>query len=144
MKTFAIAAALTAASAPVSSSFDTTAAAVPLPPAVTAVHLHSAPSAPVPAAEPAGRDHAVIDRIVEFQGRELALCLVRSGSAGMAVLSVPEDSAVPSLPDIAEADFRGLVTGASGCRLEGDIREVASSRGTIAISTGLDCSGAGS
>ncbi|WP_435659890.1 hypothetical protein [Leisingera caerulea] len=144
MRTFVIAAALTAASAPVSKSNDTTELAVPQPPAVTAVHLHAAPSTLVQVAEPAGQERAVIDRIVEIQGRELALCLVRSGSAGMAVLSVPEDSAVPSLPEIAEADFRGLVTGASGCRLEGDIREVASSRGTIAISTGLDCSGAGS
>ncbi|WP_154665038.1 hypothetical protein [Leisingera daeponensis] len=86
----------------------------------------------------------MVDKIVQIQGRELSLCLVRSGSAGMAVLSVPEHSAVHRLPDIAEAEFRGLVARASGCRLEGDIREVASSRGTIAISTGLDCSGAGS
>lgn len=141
MKTIVIAAALTAAAAPVSSSFDS-GAAVPPPPAVTAIHLHAAPAAPVPAAEPAGR--AVVDKIVQIQGRELSLCLVRSGSAGMAVLSVPEHSAVHRLPDIAEAEFRGLVARASGCRLEGDIREVASSRGTIAISTGLDCSGAGS
>ncbi|MFY0309587.1 hypothetical protein ACFMBG_06780 [Leisingera sp. D0M16] len=140
MKTLVIAAVLAAAATPVSSSFEA-GAAVPPPPAVAAQRLQARPAAPVLAVEP---DRAVVDSIVQLQGRELALCLVRSGSAGMAVLSVPEDSAVPSLPDIAEADFRGLVTDASGCRLDGEIREVSSSRGTIAISAGLDCSGTGS
>lgn len=116
---------------------------MPQPPLVAAQSLQ-ARAAPVLAAEPAAPGRAVVDRIVQLQGRDLALCLVRSGSAGMAVLSVPEHSAVHSLPNIAEADFRGLVTEASGCRLDGDIREVSSSRGTIAISAGLDCSDTGS
>lgn len=143
MKTFVIAAALGAAATPVSSSFEPMAALLP-PPAVAAQSLPPGLAAAVPAAEPAAPGRAVVDSIVQMEGRELALCLVRSGSAGMAVLSVPEHSAEPSLPDIAEADFRGLVTDASGCRLDGEIREVSSTRGTIAISAGLDCTGTGS
>jgi len=143
VKTFLIAAALAAAATQVSSSYKAK-AAVPLPPAVAAQSLQARAAPPVLAAEPAAPGRAVVDRIVQLQGRELALCLVRSGSAGMAVLSVPEESTVPSLPDIAEEDFRGLVTDASGCRLDGEIREVSSSRGTIAISAGLDCSDTGS
>ncbi|MEX0304111.1 MAG: hypothetical protein AB3N24_16955 [Leisingera sp.] len=86
----------------------------------------------------------MVDKIVQLQGRELTLSLVRSGSAGMAVLSVPENSVVPSLPDIPDAEFLDLVTAASGCRPDGEVREVSSRRGTIAISAGLDCTGAGS
>ncbi len=132
-----IAAALTAAGAPVSSSFDA-GKAVPPPPAVEAQHLQAASPAR------AGGQRAVVDKIVHLQGRRLALCLVRSGSAGMAVLSVPEDSAVPSLPEIPAAEFLDLVTDASGCRPDGEVREVSSRRGTIAISAGLDCTAAGS
>lgn len=132
-----IAAALAAGGAPVSSSFDA-GMAVPPPPAVEARHLQAASPAP------SGGERAVVDKIVHLQGRRLALCLVRSGSAGMAVLSVPEDSAVPSLPEIPAAEFLGLVTEASGCRPDGEVRKVSSRRGTIAVSTGLDCAAPGS
>lgn len=143
MRVFLFAAAVAAAGAPVSSSFSA-GAAVPPPPSVEAGPLQVPETAPAPAvaAEPAGR--AVIDKVVQLQGRELTLCLVRSGSAGMAVLSVPENSVVPSLPEISETEFLELVTGASGCRADGEVREVASQRGTIAISAGLDCTAAAS
>jgi len=126
------AAALAAAGAPVSSSF-IAGAAVPPPPAVEASRLQ--------AAEPV---RAVVDRIVRVRGRQLNLSLVRSGSAGMAVLSVPGKSSVPSLPEIPAAEFLDLVTNATGCRPDGEVRKVASHRGTIAISAGLDCAAAGS
>ncbi len=136
------AAVLAAAGAPVSSSFEAVEAVSP-PPAVETHALPSATRTPIPAAEPAGGRRAVVDKTVHLRGRRLALCLVRSGSAGMAVLSVPQDSAVPGLPDIPAAEFLALVSDASGCRPDGEVREVAGRRGTIALSAGLDCSGAG-
>ncbi|WP_206540304.1 hypothetical protein [Leisingera sp. ANG-M1] len=135
---------LAAAGAPVSSSF-AAGTAVPAAPAVEAKLLPAQQPAQATAkglAVPS--DRAVVDKIVRLQGRELTLCLVRSGSAGMAVLSVPENSSVPALPEIPDAEFLDLVTKVSGCDPDGEVREVASHRGTIAISADLDCSAAGS
>ncbi|AHD02911.1 hypothetical protein METH_05925 [Leisingera methylohalidivorans DSM 14336] len=42
----------------------------------------------------------------------------------MAVLSVPEDSAVPGLPEDPAAEFPDLVADASGCRPDGEVREM--------------------
>ncbi|MBY6066968.1 hypothetical protein KUW17_09480 [Leisingera aquaemixtae] len=133
-----LAAVLSAAGAPVSSFFEEK-AAVRLPPAVSA--------APLPVAAAAPRQHgaaqqAVSDRFVRLNGRRLALSLVRAGSAGVAVLSVPETSAVPVLPEIAEVELRSLLQSVSGCRVDGSLRKVPGRQGAIAISAGLDCSGA--
>ncbi|OBY25492.1 hypothetical protein [Leisingera sp. JC1] len=127
---------MSVAGAPVSSFFETK-AAVPLPPVVS--------TAPLPAAGTAGEGGAarqmVSEHSVGINGRRLTLSVMREGSAGVAVLSAAGTSAVPVLPAIAEAQLRDVIRSASGCRVDGALRQVAGRQGTLAISAGLDCSG---
>lgn len=77
---------------------------------------------------------------VEVKGRFLALDLVRSGSAGFAVLTTPQRSVISSLPDIALSEFQALAARESGCSTTGEVQVMGSTRGTVALATGLSCS----
>lgn len=138
VKVFLLTVVLTLAAAPVSGFFEVK-VAVPLPHGVSAEPLPASDRAPVRRA--AGRQ-AVSDIKLRFDGRRLQLSLVRSGKSAMAVLSAAESSPVPVLPEIAEADLRGLMRRATGCRVEGSIQMMAGRQGTLAISAALDCSSA--
>jgi hypothetical protein len=77
--------------------------------------------------------------VVQVQGRSLSLSLVREDRTGLAVLSVPRRSVIPSLPALEEEAFRGLVAAESGCRPVGRVQVVGSRRGTVALATGFAC-----
>jgi hypothetical protein len=77
--------------------------------------------------------------VVQVQGRSLSLSLVRADRTGLAVLSVPRRSVIPSLPALEEEAFRGLVAAESGCRPVGRVQVVGSRRGTVALATGFAC-----
>lgn len=133
VRVLVLAAVLSVAGVPVSGFYEAK-VAVPLPPPVH--------SEPLPAAAAASwRAEAAEAIFVRLNGRKLALSLVRSGSAGVAVLSVPETSLVPALPDIAGAELLEMLRSASGCRVEGSFRTVAGRQGAVAVSAALDCSG---
>lgn len=77
---------------------------------------------------------------VEVLGRSLSLSVVRAGSTGLAVLSTPARSVISSLPDIAPSEFQALAARESGCSATGEVQILGSSRGTVALATGLSCS----
>lgn len=138
MRVFFLAAVVSVAGAPVSSFFETK-PGVPLPPAVSAEPL---PAAAKNTRQQAQAQQIVSEHHVRINGRKLTLSLVRDGSAGVAVLQAARTSAVPVLPVIAEVDLLEMIRSASGCRVNGLLRRVAGRQGTLAISAGLDCSGA--
>jgi len=73
-------------------------------------------------------------------GRPLSLSLVRAEESGLAVLSVPQRSVIPALPEIEPDAFRALVAGETGCVPVGEIQTVTGGRGAVALVTGLSCS----
>jgi hypothetical protein len=77
--------------------------------------------------------------VVQVQGRSLSLSLMRADRTGLAVLSVPQRSVIPSLPELEDEAFRGLVAAQSGCRPVGRVQVVGSRRGTVALATGFAC-----
>lgn len=79
------------------------------------------------------------DRVVRVKGRPLSLSLMRADRTGLAVLSVPKRSVIPSLPEIDTDEFLMLVAAESGCRPVGRVQVVGSRRGPVALATGLTC-----
>lgn len=78
-------------------------------------------------------------RKINLMGRSLALSLMRADRSGLAVLSVPKQSVVTKLPEIAPQAFLDLVATETGCDPVGHVQVVGSSRGTVALATGLTC-----
>lgn len=78
-------------------------------------------------------------RVVQVLGRPLALSLMRADRSGLAVLSVPKRSVIANLPDIAPQEFLDLVVAETGCQPVGQLQIVGSTRGTVALATGLAC-----
>lgn len=146
MRILVFAMALASFGAPVSSSF-VTGLTVPDPAAVKVTGLPAlvqtagrAVQHPQVTAAPTG---GLSEQFVRFDGRRLSLAVMHSGDAGVAVLSVPEGSPVPSLPQISVAAFQALAASHTVCRAQGAVATLKGRDGPVALTTGLDCSGSG-
>lgn len=144
MRFLLIGAVLTGVAVPASGARETV--AVPPPPQVLVQPLAAGSGgndqlALLPVSGQGGSSASGQARVWQFRhgGEVLELTVVQAQGAGLAVLSMPETAPGALLPAVPEAVFQRAAAVASGCRADGPVRPVASRRGTVALSAGLNC-----